>query len=184
MNADMNNTRWSIGSVLLGTVLVFGLYGIVINASEGEDELFETDALYIDECGACHLAYPPGLLPVQSWQGIMSGLEDHFGESAETDEETATHIANYLERVALQKGKPSPMSQMLRNMPDDPPLRITEFPAFITAHAEIPIQLQVEKLDEGFLSPCADCHRQAASGRFDKELLHPGYGPKVWADDN
>ncbi len=184
MNADMNNTRWSIGSVLLGAVLVFGLYGIVINASEGEDELFETDALYIDECGACHLAYPPGLLPVQSWQGIMSGLEDHFGESAETDEETATHIANYLERVALQKGKPSPMSQMLRNMPDDPPLRITEFPAFITAHAEIPIQLQVEKLDEGFLSPCADCHRQAASGRFDKELLHPGYGPKVWADDN
>jgi len=184
MNADMNNTRWSIGSVLLGAVLVFGLYGIVINASEGEDELFETDALYIDECGACHLAYPPGLLPVQSWQGIMSGLEDHFGESAETDEETATHIADYLERVALQKGKPSPMSQMLRNMPDDPPLRITEFPAFITAHAEIPIQLQVEKLDEGFLSPCADCHRQAASGRFDKELLHPGYGPKVWADDN
>lgn len=184
MNADMNKTRWSIGSVLLGAVLVFGLYGIVINASEGEDELFETDALYIDECGACHLAYPPGLLPVQSWQGIMSGLEDHFGESAETDEETATHIANYLERVALQKGKPSPMSQMLRNMPDDPPLRITEFPAFITAHAEIPIQLQVEKLDEGFLSPCADCHRQAASGRFDKELLHPGYGPKVWADDN
>jgi len=184
MNADMNNMRWSIGSVLLGAVLVFGLYGIVINASEGEDELFETDALYIDECGACHLAYPPGLLPVQSWQGIMSGLEDHFGESAETDEETATHIADYLERVALQKGKPSPMSQMLRNMPDDPPLRITEFPAFITAHAEIPIQLQVEKLDEGFLSPCADCHRQAASGRFDKELLHPGYGPKVWADDN
>ncbi len=184
MNADMNKTRWSIGSVLLGAALVFGLYGIVINASEGEDELFETDAVYIDECGACHLAYPPGLLPVQSWQGIMSGLEDHFGESAETDEETATHIANYLERVALQKGKPSPMSQMLRNMPDDPPLRITEFPAFITAHAEIPIQLQVEKLDEGFLSPCADCHRQAASGRFDKELLHPGYGPKVWADDN
>ncbi len=184
MNADMNKTRWSIGSVLLGAVLVFGLYGIIINASEGEDELFETDAVYIDECGACHLAYPPGLLPVQSWQGIMSGLEDHFGESAETDEETATHIANYLERVALQKGKPSPMSQMLRNMPDDPPLRITEFPAFITAHAEIPIQLQVEKLDEGFLSPCADCHRQAASGRFDKELLHPGYGPKVWADDN
>ncbi|MCZ6640764.1 MAG: hypothetical protein O7F71_04265 [Gammaproteobacteria bacterium] len=178
----MNNTRWFIGSALLGGVLVFGLYGIVINATESE-ALYEQDTLYIEECGACHLAYPPGLLPVQSWQGIMSGLEDHFGESAETDEDTATHIGNYLERVALQKGKPSPMSQMLRNMPADPPLRITEFPAFIAAHAEIPKQLQVEKLDEGFLSPCADCHRQAASGLFDKELLHPGYGPSVWADD-
>ncbi len=183
MNADMSNTRWAIGSVLLGAVLVFGLYGIVINATESERELFEQDAVYIEECGACHLAYPPGLLPVQSWQGIMLGLEDHFGESAETDAETAAHIANYLERVALQKGKPSPMSQMLRNMPDDPPLRITEFPAFITAHDEIPKQLQVEKLAEGFLSPCADCHREAASGIFDKDRLHPGYGPKVWADD-
>ena len=75
------------------------------------------------------------------------------------------------------------MSQMLRNMPDDPPLRITEFPSFITAHDEIPKQLQVEKLAEGFLSPCEDCHREAASGIFDKDLLHPGYGPKVWGND-
>ncbi|MCZ6619833.1 MAG: hypothetical protein O7E57_17060 [Gammaproteobacteria bacterium] len=177
----MSNTRWTIGSVLLGAVLVFGFYGIVINATESE--LFERDALYIEECGACHLAYPPGLLPVQSWRGIMLGLEDHFDESAEMDGETTEHIANYLERVALQKGKPSPMSQMLRNMPEVPPLRITEFPSFVKAHDEIPKQLQVETLAEGFLSPCADCHREAADGMFDKKLLHPGYGPKIWGND-
>ncbi len=177
----MSKTRWSIGSALLGAVLVFGLYGIVIGASE--NARYEQDAVYIEECGACHLAYPPGLLPVQSWQGIMSGLEDHFGESAETDADTASYVSNYLERVALKKGEPSPVSKMLRNMPDDPPLRITELPAFITAHDEIPKQLQVEKLPVGFLSPCADCHREAADGIFDKDRLHPGYGPPVWAND-
>ena len=80
MHTDMSSTRWSIGAALLGAVLVFGFYGIVINATEGDRELFEQDALYIEECGACHLAYPPGLLPVQSWRGIMSDLEDHLAK--------------------------------------------------------------------------------------------------------
>ena len=65
-------------------------------------------------------------------------------------------------------------------MPKDPPLRITELPAFVAEHDDIRKQLQLDELAVGFLSPCADCHRQAASGLFDKELLHPGYGPKVW----
>ncbi len=183
MNAQISKTRWLVGITLLGTTLVFGLYGVVINAREGEPKLFEPDAVYIEECGACHLAYPPGLLPPESWQKMMGDLKDHFEESAELDEETADYIANYLDRLALRPGNPSRMNQMLRNMPDNPPLRITEFPSFLDMHAEIARQLGVEKLDEGFLSPCADCHRQAGSGLFDKELLHPGYGPKTWGSN-
>jgi hypothetical protein len=33
--------------------------------------------IYKQECAACHLAYPPGLLPARSWSRIMSGLDKH-----------------------------------------------------------------------------------------------------------
>lgn len=180
MNEHMSNVRWSIGSVLLGAVLAFGFYGVVSNAVEGEPGQFVPDAFYIEECGACHFAYLPGLLPGKSWRGIMQGLEDHFGENAELDEESAAQIMSYLELNALQAGTLTSLSKLMRNMPTDPPLRITELPAFVRMHEEIPRQLQVKELKEGFLSPCADCHREAADGIFDKERLHPGYGPSVW----
>ena len=168
-----------LGTVLLGAALLFGVYGVIVHAAQGEPR-YVRDSTYVEECGACHLAYPPGLLPEQSWNGVMAGLEDHFGENAELDSETATYLRAYLIQYALRPGQPSRISKFLRNMPEKPPLRITELPGFVSAHAEVPEQLEIKELEEGFLSPCADCHRTAASNIFDKELLHPGYGPSIW----
>jgi hypothetical protein len=36
--------------------------------------------LYVKECGGCHFPYQPGLLSAVSWERIMGGLGDHFGE--------------------------------------------------------------------------------------------------------
>jgi hypothetical protein len=180
MSTQINFARWAIGTVTLGSILTFGIYGVVVHAQTGQQPVFEKDTLYIQECGACHLAYPPGLLPEQSWAKVMSGLADHFGENAELDAVSASHISNYLTSNALEMGKPTPMSEMLRNMPADPPLRITEFPAFNAAHEVVAQQLDMDTFPEGFLSPCADCHRQAGEGVFEKDRLHPGYGPSVW----
>jgi len=41
------------------------------------------NTLYQQECGSCHFAYQPGLLPARSWSTIMQGLDQHFGENAE-----------------------------------------------------------------------------------------------------
>ena len=51
---------------------------------------------YADECGACHLAYPPGLLPSRSWRDIIAGLEDHFGENIVVDTQVKNEIILYL----------------------------------------------------------------------------------------
>ena len=48
-----------------------------------------SDALYAQECGSCHMAYPPGLLPGRSWQRLMGNLADHFGDNAELPGEDA-----------------------------------------------------------------------------------------------
>jgi len=176
----MTNIRWMIGSGLLAAVLIFGAYGVVTNVSAADQNPYIRDTLYIEECGACHLAYAPGLLPVASWNGIMLGLADHFGENAELDRESSTYIADYLARYALKGGHQSRISKFLRKMPAEPPLRITLLPGFIAAHDGVRERLELDQFEEGFLSPCVDCHRTANSGVFDKELLRPGYGPKIW----
>jgi len=51
---------------------------------------------YQHECGACHLAYPPGLLPAASWQRLMANLPRHFGTDASLDAATGPAIANWL----------------------------------------------------------------------------------------
>lgn len=176
MHKQAGKTQQIIGASLLTAVLFFGVGGMVIYGVES-DELYQPDELYVEECGACHLAYAPGLLPAASWLGIMNGLEDHFGDNAETDEETAAYITQYLEENALRPGQASRWSMLLRNIPSDAPLRITLLPGFIQAH-ESEMEL-IEGLDYGpeFFSPCQDCHRQADEGLFDKELLSGGYGP-------
>ena len=175
----MSRMQKIIGGGVLAAILTFGLYGVVVQALEGEP-VYAQDPVYMDECGACHLAYAPDLLPVTSWQKVMDGLEDHFGDNAELDEETAGHISEYLAANGLSRSRQSTMSRLLRGLPADPPLRITELPAFVNMHYMIPIQLEVAELEEGFLSPCADCHREAGQGIYDAERLHPGYGPDVW----
>ncbi len=179
----IRNTKTIVGMVTLSAIWIFALYGGVREVQAG-DFRYVKNATYISECGACHLAYPPQLLPAESWTQMMASLDDHFGDNAELDEETAASISDDLATYALGTGKPSRMSKMMRNLPAEPGLRITEIPAFIDAHATVLEQLELESFPTSYLSACADCHRQAASALFDKELLHPGYGPSVWGDSS
>ena len=45
-------------------------------------------AVYTQECGSCHLAFPPNLLPKASWQSVMHGLDKHYGSDASLDAAT------------------------------------------------------------------------------------------------
>lgn len=176
MDDQVSNTQSIIGTSLLAAILLFGIGGAVVYALEAE-QAYQPDERYVEECGACHYAYPPGLLPASSWQKIMVSLDDHFEDNAETDSDTVAYITQYLVANALSEGDTSRLSVLLRNMPADPPLRITDLPGFRQAH-ETDLEL-AESLNMGmeFFSPCEDCHRQADEGIFDKELLPKGYGP-------
>ena len=48
------------------------------------------------ECGACHLAYQPGLLPSGSWEKILSNLPSHFEEEISLDDKSKNIIGGYL----------------------------------------------------------------------------------------
>jgi hypothetical protein len=164
-------SRWSLGTGALVAVVGFGLIGLVINLLKLDEHITFQNDTYIEECGACHVVYPPGLLPNVSWQKIMSDLSNHFEDNAELDQETALAISQYLAQHALRKGRPSTMSEMLRNIPDDPPIRITELPAFIAAHDDIAAEQQSDSSKGVYLSRCEACHADAETGQFDEDSL-------------
>ncbi len=142
----------------------------------------KTNALYKEECGACHMAYPAGLLPEKSWNKIMANLDKHFDENAELDAKTGRSIRGYLARYALGSKNSRKTKKMLRNFPKNKvPLRITELPYFIRKHDEIPSRMVKNNPKVGSFSQCQACHGGAELGNFNEHQVKiPGYGR--WED--
>jgi len=189
-----SKTIMAVGYGLMTAILVFSFYGLGQGlASDGYesddhdldheyDEEYEhngrqlagsTDPLYLEECASCHMAYPAGLLPVKSWQKVMAGLEDHFGESAELDSLTRQQIEDYL----VRESKRGSYRKLFRNLGDATPLRITELPYFVHEHDEIPARFVGDNDKVKSLSQCNACHRGAERGQFDEDdVVIPGFG--------
>lgn len=108
------------------------------------------------ECGACHLAYPPRLLPAASWRALMAGLERHFGTDASLDEAQAREIGRFLQANA-GRGRGAP-------------LRITESAHFIHEHDELAPAVWARK-GVGSRANCQACHRDAEAGRFAEQYV-------------
>lgn len=199
MNNIIEKLRWITGASLLAGALGIGVVGITIassdNANRDHEAYYESDHdnddkgdhlrgstapapdLYVDECGACHLAYPAALLPERSWSALMSGLDNHFGDNAELDDETRAEITAYLARFAAGHGGGRTARRMLQGLDGKTPLRITELPYFVREHDEVPARLVRDNPEVGSFSQCDTCHRDAAKGLFDEDTVDiPGYG--------
>ncbi len=143
-----------------------------------------TNALYADECGSCHFAYPAGLLPSLSWQKVMAGLADHFGDNAELDIQTQNKITEYLIDNAAETSdyrRSRAIMYSLKTTDKPSPLRITETPYFIREHREIPRRIINLPEVGGSLSQCTACHQNAGKGSFNEgEIVINGFGR--WED--
>lgn len=121
------------------------------------------------ECSACHLAFQPQMLPARSWEALMNGLDNHFGENAALDAKTAEDIKAYLVANAADAAG---ASRWMRGVSDkDTPLRISETPRFKRAHREVSAAT-FQRKDIGSAANCAACHKEAAQGLY----LEPGEG--------
>jgi hypothetical protein len=141
------------------------------SAAGGEGRIAPVgDATVAQECSACHMAFPPALLPKRSWTAIMQNLGDHFGENAELDPDATRRIADYLTANAADGGGAN--SRVLRGLPAAAaPLRITELPWWRQKHdrkgrvAPATLKRRGAKLE----SDCVACHADAARGYFDDD---------------
>lgn len=124
--------------------------------------------IFKEECGACHFAYQPELLPSGSWDKILAGLEDHFGEAVELDLDSKKVIAEYLKANAADHSSAKRAVKIMRSLGNRTPLRITQIPYIQRKHHEI--QPEVFKRESvGSLSNCSACHTTAEKGIYDDD---------------
>jgi mono/diheme cytochrome c family protein len=117
-----------------------------------------TPPLYQKECAACHLAYPPGLLPASSWQRLMGSLQQHFGTDASLDASSTREIGTWLQVNA------GTYKRVNEAPPQD---RITMSAWFLRKHNEREVPIAVwSRPAVGRASNCVACHSQAAQGGF------------------
>lgn len=138
-----------------------------------------TNETYNEECGACHFAYPPGLLPEGSWNKLLApeALADHFGDNAELDEEVLKEIQTYVLANSAEKSWYKRSRKIaLATEGVEPPLRITETRYIKRKHHEIPDRMFKDNPDVQSRSNCTACHTQADKGRFDSDTVDiPNY---------
>jgi hypothetical protein len=111
---------------------------------------------YQAECAACHVAYPPRLLPAQSWARIMGDLQHHFGTDASLDAAAVTEISGWLAAHAGTSRRTAGAGE-----------RITTSPWFVREHRELAAATwRLPSVNKP--SNCAACHRGADQGVFDE----------------
>jgi len=173
---------------------LFGICGLgVTGIVFGDDDKYEyrgwwggarqdvapvDNPVYREECGSCHFAYQPGLLPSKSWQGLMAGLENHFEDNAELDAGVHDEISRYLEANAADRSSTRRSSGFASNSGS---LRISDSRYFRRQHHEIPTRWVENNPKVGSFASCDACHTTAEQGNYDEHGVRiPGIGR--WED--
>jgi hypothetical protein len=121
------------------------------------------------ECGACHYALNPSLLPAASWAALMASLGEHFGENASLDDPTSRQLAAWLVDNAAETFDTESANRFRAVAPEDP-YRVSSTPYWVRKHASIPPEVFRRRSVQSKVN-CYACHRDAASGRFDDQAI-------------
>ena len=116
---------------------------------------------YRQECAACHMAYPPGMLPAASWTRMLSGLDQHYGSDASLDPALVRQIGTWLEAHA------STYKRVREQPPQD---RITRSAWFERKHRELDAAVW-QRTAVGSRANCMACHTRADRGDFDDDRV-------------
>jgi hypothetical protein len=157
-------SRRPIRPILLGLITAFGMLQGAIAEDHGEHRRFSPAPVlpkYQQECSACHVAYPPGLLPRASWQRVMGQLKNHFGTDASLDSATTAELSTWLSANAGGGGRSR--EEPLQD-------RITHSAWFVRQHDEVGAATW-KRASVKSASNCSACHAQADKGDFNEHQV-------------
>jgi cytochrome c553 len=121
----------------------------------------QSNAKWTAECGGCHMAFPPGLLPAASWKKVMTDLDKHFGTDASLPPAETKEISDYLVAHASNRWTAS-----------SAPLRISESEWFKTKHRADEINPAIwKRASVKSPSNCMACHGAADKGDFNERNI-------------
>jgi hypothetical protein len=146
--------------VIVWAVSLLFAFGLLLNEATAKERMpAVANAKWKAECGSCHIAYPPALLPAASWRRIMGGMEQHFGSDASLDAAGAAEIGAFLERNAGRARRGDAES-----------LRITEGRWFRHEHDEVRASAWKSARVQSAAN-CGACHAGAERGDFDEDAV-------------
>ncbi len=173
--------KLNIAALLTGLLLISGtalaeenLWEALLSPFRQKEVNPVNNKPYKEECGSCHFAYQPGLLPTKSWEKLLTekALADHFGENAELDKDTLQIIYDYAIANAADKSYYKRARKIaIATEGIDAPLRITEVRYIKRKHHDIPAKMIKGNKDVKSLSYCDACHTQANKGVFDEDTV-------------
>jgi hypothetical protein len=158
-----NKSRNAAGLLaLLGSLT---LCGVVLAAPRNFPVV--THGTYLKECGACHMAFPPQLMPARSWRRVMESLDAHFGDSARLDPATQATIAEYLATNAADGAENAESIAVMASVRDGAtPERISKVPYIEGLHAAVLDPRWNGTPRPKTLAQCPVCHYRAETGDF------------------
>lgn len=123
---------------------------------------------WIKECGGCHLAYSPALLPARSWERMLKEQAEHFGE----DLSLSPNVAKALLDEANGDRTSTWAAWKLAHSapPGESPQRISELRFWRHAHHDLPDSAFKPPVSQG-RHDCESCHLDAASGIFQPRMI-------------
>lgn len=136
-----------------------------VHADAGKRSLPPDNAKWKEECGSCHLAYPPRFLIAADWQKLMGELGKHFDANAELNPKDNKEILDFLIYHAAYRQKYSA-----------PSLRISDTPWFTQLHDEIPSNTWSDPAVKNRAN-CVACHIKAEDGDWSEHSIHIPGGP-------
>jgi hypothetical protein len=124
------------------------------------------NTVYSEACGgSCHMVYPPGLLPAQSWERVLLSLDDHFGKKIELSRSQTKELFRYLLNNAAGRVDFAVSNAIVLGF-SGVPLRITELPYFQSKHQGV-----ASTATSNTLADCRACHSHAEQGSFVKQEI-------------
>lgn len=144
-------------------------------------------AQWTEECGSCHLAYHPSLLPARSWQAMLAQQGDHFGEDLVLDDTVIASLQAFALAHAAEQGEseaavkiaasvaesteaPSSAIDAARTAATATPLRITDTVYWQRQHAGIDDAVWKTAPVHG-KGDCGACHYDAEAATFEDSAM-------------
>lgn len=147
----------------LGVLLLVAAAGMTTARADDGGGAVPLSPVYRDECGSCHVAFAPRLLPAASWQRVMGNLSRHYGTDASVDPARAEALLAWLQAHAAAGRRAVPP-------PQD---RITRSDWFLREHREVAAAVW-HRASVRQPSNCAACHTRADAGSFrEREIVMP-----------
>lgn len=138
------------------------------NHSSDETLRAVSQPVYQTECGGCHQAYQPDLLPSGSWSRLLDGLDQHFGETVQVEPKSLETIRTYLTQNAADRSHAELARKIMHSLHGQIPLRISDVPYIHKEHHDLAPDVY-RRASIGSPGNCVACHRGAENGDYDDD---------------